>query len=531
MIGAGVSPGSVSLSRRLAVPRDPVWVVVGDSTTVENSQNWVGLLRAANPGVEIHVVAGSGRVVGNISDPEGTNSLNGHFEEMMAFNPTRIIGSNGANDFPQEGAPTSTDAFRDMQEAFWARIRARDPSCKIVWATVFARGDLGIGYATFNDYRRNIGNPRIIAAAAEGKIDAVMDFGGDPIGGTDESMFIGGDNGDRNQHPGPFQHARYGAIANAVMQSDLAGATGTQCSPFVLPDYIDAAKNTRYVSRFIIRGLGMGQTANFTVSGGDIAVQLGAAGTSAVTGRNGDTITVGRNSSGADDTLVSATATSGTESESMTIRTAAAPPADPANVVAGDPFVSDDLAAEGYPSVLTKTLAFPAGVRGIAVHAHQAATGVTIGGQTATKRASVDASQSKSASIWDTAAPVAAGSHAVVITFAAAIGNVNLQTFSAQNVGGGVSTAQIKQVGEAPGATTPATDVVLGTGGAAVCFAFGRYANNFTWTGATEIGDAKYTNTSETFAGSLAKQTATGKPVATPDAGFGALLIVPYVNG
>jgi hypothetical protein len=545
-IDLSVGVTSLAVLQRLGVsvpaapyltPLNPIVVFDGDSTDVENSTNHVGLFRAAHsyPGITIIDQAVGSAGLGNSSQrAAGTaNSLWGRLNAMIAQNPTIAVVHAGTNDMPNDNSSGQVDAWLASYYGYIAALRAALPSVKIVVLPVYPYGTAISTYATFNPMRRTYTNPALLASVGGVGPDAFVDIAGtflDADSTANDTTYFNAD----GQHPlGPY-HSLLTQLTFPAIDQFLGGvAGGTALAPVLTKTsttgvnpmtwttvYAGMALDSDYIAmRWRENGGAWTNETEHLFSTADWLDNID--GTLAIpwplyaahTFAPGTVVDVQEGVHRGTDAIVWSTAITDTMVNAATITQAGT-------------FNSDDLAAEGYPTTLTKTFTVTAGRPGFAVNAEQAATSATWNGVAMTKLGNQGtAPNSSPASVWLLPSNVSAGSGTLAITFAAAIGKVALTVFSGANLG---TVSDTKIVNESTSPAQPATNLSFPSDGIGYAFAFGLYAASFTWTGATKISDILFNNTSGSNASSAAKVTIASRPIATQSAGYSNMIAIGF---
>jgi lysophospholipase L1-like esterase len=378
------------------------------------------LWKATAAGKTVHIRAVNSRSVGTSANlDDNGNTLFGNVAEDLAYAPDLIAFMIGTNDFV-----AGTDAaYRTNLAALHAAYKAGDPSVMIAWSPPIAMNPTGTPHpakANFDAQRASLmasaRNPATWSAWA----DVYLPMGEYPdFADPALAAPLFGD----SVHPSAAGHLLLQDSYAAAMNSLLDTARASSTAPYnaVWPaSETNLATGTEIVRRFIVAGLGRTGTAlGIAVSGAGATIRVngGAYGTSFGTGSgnghrlyNGDVVDLKLTTSASPDTPVSLDLTIGSETRTITYRTAAF--VTPATYAHGDVIA----AAGGASTASFAGLTFADGLAVIHLQANESAqsTSVTLNGNAMTLRHRQ--AGGGAIEVWE--APVAAGSgHAIAVTY------------------------------------------------------------------------------------------------------------------
>lgn len=501
-------------------------VIEGDSLTNQvpgdsgaSAQRWPWLYQAVKPaGTTAPVRAQGSRYIGDPSMlDDDSNTLFGNVTEDATTHGGQLIWAAPflTNDFgtPFHGAAGATRAatIKARLAAYWHQVRAK--GCK-----------LAFGYAP--PLRSDAGNPDWNATCAAfvpnfrdpavwGQYcDYYVPVGEQPdFNAADNSALI--DAGDK-VHPTVAGQLKLLEANRSALDAlfDAARVGSTTMYPAAWPTgSTGLAPSTQVTRRFVVSGVAhkglalTGATALSATNGAEVRVNGGAWATTASGWLyNGDTIDLRITSSAAADTVVQSDLTVGTETRTLSFRTASAASA-PVAYAHGD--VEGNAPQDAVHAYPARPFAAP-GVAVIGLAARTGATGVTVGGTAAVRRATqVGMYGEMTLELWT--APVAtAGPKDLVVTFASSQHKSAVSWGTVTGAGAQVQVSVNAVDGADPHGTgvldVPANGLALG--------AFGEYGGA-TITPAvvasgTAIDEGAIGFQGETFGLSLAQRTTPG---------------------
>lgn len=322
MLGLAVDPTTLALGRPALTPLKIIFE--GDSITssttgpVSMANQW----RAANPSVaSANLAVASAKIRSNAG-----NSL----DERRASVQTAAAGYSpilciliGANDLHQTTLYPTVADWQNSLLTLLAAYRADNPGIRIGVGTLLPV-DETVGPRTGFNARRATVN-----AWMRGQVGSTIDFlipygDGHPVMGLDATALGGAFND--GLHPSTTGASYMLANLTAALDPVVAAAIGTAPAAFTFADFALAAVSTQYTAETTVTGMGMGQTANASVTGtGDVArgAQPASIGPTAVF--NGDILTSRVTSSASVGVPVQHTLTIGTRSDTWDVTPTATP--------------------------------------------------------------------------------------------------------------------------------------------------------------------------------------------------------------
>lgn len=338
----------------------------GDSITYDTSPgSYFNLWATNNPTITTTKRAVTSAGIGNSTDAPGTNSLWGRKATVIADNPQLLTILIGANDITQYATVDGSGSTASAPTGDWltklyeyiAYMKVQIPGLKVLVASgtpvdEAAWPDPTYGGAVVNT-RRAIVRP-LLRAAVGSQIDGFIPFGDAMANNFFDDRLVSYD----GIHPDSEGRALMYRIFAAVMDPIIAGATGNNPSAFTLLDQNNVPLGGTATAEMVVTGLGMGQTATASVSGGRMKRGAGAFGTGNLSVMNGDIITVEATVSAVTNEATTAvTLTVGARTATFTARAAAASPVGFTHStdarLAGNSVVGDDTTFTN--------VAFPAG--------------------------------------------------------------------------------------------------------------------------------------------------------------------------
>jgi roadblock/LC7 domain-containing protein len=310
----------------------------GDSITADaNSGIRMWMTANFSDSSQNFAIGGSG--LGGPTDTPNPSGLTmfARLPSVIAYNPSDLITSIGANDFDGMTAPQLV-TWKSNMITYWANARSGCSNLKRIFAgEVLPRGPgtTGTDYVTFNANRADV---NVWLRSQVGvTIDAIIPYGTHPVLGPDAAA-ITNLYDTANLHPQAAGQAIMRLIVNAVLDSVVARSTATEPTAFAFADVTNAALSTEFTPTNVVllTGMGVGHSAVSSVTGGTLARGTGSFSSSGQSFMNGDAPIPKASSSGSYTAAVNAVVTIGATSDTFTVTTGANVTPVSYSTVAGD---------------------------------------------------------------------------------------------------------------------------------------------------------------------------------------------------